>query len=322
MQFDGTTGKLLKDGIAVDTDTTLAANSDGRVATQKAVKAYVDNAVTGLWDVKGSTDCSTNPNYPAASKGDAYVVSVAGKIGGASGTSVDVGDVYVALADNAGGTEASVGSSWFHIEHNLAGVALTSGNLSQFASTTSAQLAGVISDETGTGALVFANSPTLVTPTLGTPASGMLTNCTGLPVAGGGTGASTAAGARANLQVGQVCLAIACSDETTALTTGTNKVKFINPYATAFNVTAVVASLSTAQSSGSIFTVDINEAGTSILSTKLTIGEPNCVRQAGLARPVGGGRAGRSGWHVSFHQRKCGQGKCDPWPPPQSGPTP
>ncbi|HKW83811.1 MAG TPA: hypothetical protein VJN68_08655, partial [Burkholderiaceae bacterium] len=68
-----------------------------------------------------------------------------------------------------------------------------------------------------------------------------------------------------------VCLAIACSDETTALTTGTNKAKFINPYSTAFNVTAVLASLSTAQASGSIFTVDINEAGTSILSTKLTI---------------------------------------------------
>lgn len=66
-------------------------------------------------------------------------------------------------------------------------------------------------------------------------------------------------------------LAIACSDETTALTAGTNKVKFINPYSTAFNVTAVVASLSTAQTSGSIFTVDINEAGASILSTKLTI---------------------------------------------------
>lgn len=66
-------------------------------------------------------------------------------------------------------------------------------------------------------------------------------------------------------------LAIAASDETTALTTGTNKVKFINPYSTAFNVLAVVASLSTAQASGSIFTVDINEAGTSILSTKLTI---------------------------------------------------
>lgn len=68
-----------------------------------------------------------------------------------------------------------------------------------------------------------------------------------------------------------IVLAIACSDETTALTTGTGKAKFINPYPSAFTVTGVVASLSTAQSSGSIFTVDINEAGSSILSTALTI---------------------------------------------------
>ena len=57
---------------------------------------------------------------------------------------------------------------------------------------TSAELASIVSDETGTGALVFATSPTLVTPALGTPASGVLTNCTGLPIAGGGTGQSTA----------------------------------------------------------------------------------------------------------------------------------
>lgn len=110
--------------LASDTDTTLAANSDARVATQKATKAYVDAAVTGLLDFKGSTDASANPNYPVALKGDAYIVSVAGKVGGASGKSVDVGDVYVASADNAGGTEASVGTSWFVLEHNLAGVAL------------------------------------------------------------------------------------------------------------------------------------------------------------------------------------------------------
>ena len=59
------------------------------------------------------------------------------------------------------------------------GDALTTNPLSQFAATTSAQLAGVISDETGSGALVFATSPTLVTPLLGTPTSGILTNCTG-----------------------------------------------------------------------------------------------------------------------------------------------
>jgi hypothetical protein len=46
-------------------------------------------------------------------------------------------------------------------------VALTNNKLSDFASTTSSELAGVISDETGTGALVFANTPTLVTPVLG-----------------------------------------------------------------------------------------------------------------------------------------------------------
>jgi hypothetical protein len=47
----------------------------------------------------------------------------------------------------------------------------------------SANLAGRINDETGTGSLVFATSPTLVTPVLGTPASGALTNCTALPAA-------------------------------------------------------------------------------------------------------------------------------------------
>lgn len=51
--------------------------------------------------------------------------------------------------------------------------------LSQFASTTSAQLAGVLSDETGSGSAVFATSPTLVTPALGTPSALVGTNITG-----------------------------------------------------------------------------------------------------------------------------------------------
>lgn len=50
--------------------------------------------------------------------------------------------------------------------------------------TNSAGLAAALSDETGSGAAVFATSPTLVTPILGTPTSGTLTNCTGLPLAG------------------------------------------------------------------------------------------------------------------------------------------
>ena len=61
---------------------------------------------------------------------------------------------------------------------------------------------------------------------------------------------------------------IAASDETTALTTGTAKVTFRAPYA--FTLTAVRASVTTAPTGGTLLTVDINESGTSILSTKLT----------------------------------------------------
>jgi hypothetical protein len=62
---------------------------------------------------------------------------------------------------------------------------------------------------------------------------------------------------------------LAASDETTALTAGTAKVTFRMPHA--MTLTSVRASLTTAQASGSIFTVDINQGGSSVLGTKLTI---------------------------------------------------
>jgi len=90
---------------------------------------------------------------------------------------------------------------------------VTTDKLSVHAATTSAELAGVISDETGTGALVFATSPTLVTPVLGTPTSATLTNATGLPISTGvsglGTGVATFLGTPSSAN-----LASAVTDET------------------------------------------------------------------------------------------------------------
>lgn len=62
---------------------------------------------------------------------------------------------------------------------------------------------------------------------------------------------------------------LAVSDETTALTTGTGKITFRMPYG--MTLTEVRASLTTAQTSGSILTVNVRENGGQIFSTKLTI---------------------------------------------------
>lgn len=100
---------------------------------------------------------------------------------------------------------------------------------------------------------------------------------------GGGGAVSSVNGKTGAVQV-LVPIIIACSDEVTALTSGTAKVTFRVPYA--FTLTAVRASLTTAQASGAIFTVDINEGGTSILSTKLTIDNTEKTSTTAATAPV------------------------------------
>lgn len=98
--------------------------------------------------------------------------------------------IFGAVTSLAAGTATAIRfyqptNSWYQIISNTVYAA---GVQTFLATPTSANLRAAMTDETGTGLLVFNTTPTLVTPILGTPTSGTLSNCTGLPIATGVSG--------------------------------------------------------------------------------------------------------------------------------------
>ena len=141
---------------------TGTVNADSLTASQavftNASKGLVSNAITGT----GNVVMSTSPTLVTPALGTPSSVTLT----------------------NATGLPVSTGIS-----------GLGTGVATLLATPSSANLAAAVTDETGSGSLVFATSPTLVTPALGTPSSVTLTNATGLPVSTGisglGTGVAT-----------------------------------------------------------------------------------------------------------------------------------
>lgn len=125
---DSTTGKIIIDVAldAADKSLTLtnAALTDNRVITfpdATGTVALTSQLPASPLTYKGVIDCSGNPNYPSATVGDVYFVSVAGKVGGASGDVVEVGDSIICNETNAGGTKASVGTKFNIVQKNIDG---------------------------------------------------------------------------------------------------------------------------------------------------------------------------------------------------------
>lgn len=117
------------------TDSTASGNH-----TTVGANWNIVNANIASFNIVGTLDASSNPNYPAANNGDIYHFTVAGKIGGASGIDVEVGDLAICKTDgSASGDHATVGGNWLLINTNVVSASETAKGVVELA--TSAEVA-------------------------------------------------------------------------------------------------------------------------------------------------------------------------------------
>jgi hypothetical protein len=158
-------------GVIVDADINAsAAIADTKIATIATALKVSNSATTAT-----STNTISSIVARDASGNFSAGTITAALTGTASGNLVSGG----AIGTPSSGTLTSC--TGLPISTGVSG--LGTGAATFLATPSSANLAALLTDETGSGANVFANSPTLIAPALGTPASGSLTNCTNLPVA-------------------------------------------------------------------------------------------------------------------------------------------
>ena len=263
--FNSTDGVVLKDGGTLGDAAFGQIGSTVAAASHTHAQSDVTNLVT---DLAGKSDVG---HTHAQSDVTGLATSLAGKsdvghthaqsdvtgLATSLSNKSDVGHTH-AQSDVTGLTTSLAGKSDTTHTHDLSGSTVTNvlpvskGGTNQTTLSAGAQ-AFLDSISSTQGAILYRGASSWAV--LGTGTSGQLLKTQG-------------AGANPVWVSPAVEICIAISDETTALTTGTNKVVFRMPFA--MNVSAVRASAATAPT-GSALIFDIKETGTSILSTLLSI---------------------------------------------------
>jgi hypothetical protein len=202
--------KIVK-GTEIDTEFNNIATAVA-TKTDNASAAITGGSITGITDLAvadGGTGASTAANArtnlsAAASGANSDITSITGLTTaltvaqGGTGVTSSTGTGNVVLSNSPTLVTPALGTPASGTATNLTGLPISTGvsglgtSVATFLATpSSANLLAALTDETGTGSAVFATSPTLVTPALGTPSSATLTNATGLPISTGVSGLGT-----------------------------------------------------------------------------------------------------------------------------------